>query len=305
MTEDKKKAGDSDRVFLSILAIFVILLAVSIMTDAAAHRTALLSTTGNDIVYSGSFGISVFSLLGILLIALMLFDIVLLLFGSRPVFTKGSYQQKKKGGIAQNIALSILFLFIVIAFLYIYGGDFSSGGGLSRSSRISSLNSTSPLQGINFGTSSLDQAAGPIIIAGVVLTAVLIILTVLTAVRVAEEPERKEMLKTETDELKKGVYEVTTSDDPKNAILEMYRKLCDLLVSSGARNRPEWTAREFESEARSILGLHDSQLTELTLLFEEAKYSTHQMGKEERRKAAEILERVVSSVISGRGEGTD
>jgi hypothetical protein len=81
-----------------------------------------------------------------------------------------------------------------------------------------------------------------------------------------------------------------TSDKTRRAIFNTYIKLLAILEHYGFIRKESETAREFEDAIQKALPQVSSKnLNSLTNLFEEARYSTHRMGKSHRSKAMKNL----------------
>lgn len=85
--------------------------------------------------------------------------------------------------------------------------------------------------------------------------------------------------------------------DYRAVIIECYRAVVSLLEKNGMAQRPSLTAREFESEVSSMLGVFASgHLHELTRVFERARYSDEPISSSEASRAKEILEQMSSEM---------
>ncbi len=72
-------------------------------------------------------------------------------------------------------------------------------------------------------------------------------------------------------------------------ILECYRQMCETLSVKGHNIQPEQTAREFAENLSGKLDLGTDSVKGLTFLFEEARYSDHEIGDEKRGLAVNYL----------------
>jgi len=99
-------------------------------------------------------------------------------------------------------------------------------------------------------------------------------------------------------------------DEIRKAIYKAYERMCAVLTDYGYLSRKEaWTAREFEVAVRDALPwVPDDLLDELTTLFEEARYSDHELSEDyvdrARRCLAgirEALEGVMGKPVGGSG----
>lgn len=84
----------------------------------------------------------------------------------------------------------------------------------------------------------------------------------------------------------------TESGDIREAIKEAYRNMVRILRHSGVRDRTWYTARELEEEAAARMGFRADTVHELTLLYEEAHYSTHPLSSRDADRAISLLGRM-------------
>jgi hypothetical protein len=84
-------------------------------------------------------------------------------------------------------------------------------------------------------------------------------------------------------------------------ILRCYRQMCQMLSEDGFKIRLDETAREFSQNVSGKLKLGSEAVRGLTFLFEEARYSAHQIEDEKRVTALnelDILERALTGADS-------
>ncbi len=96
-------------------------------------------------------------------------------------------------------------------------------------------------------------------------------------------------------------------DEVRQAIYRAYERLCKALADYGYLRRKAWTAREFEEGIHDALPwVPDDLLDELTTLFEEARYSDHELPEgyvERARRALAGIREALEEVIAPRGKG--
>jgi hypothetical protein len=97
-------------------------------------------------------------------------------------------------------------------------------------------------------------------------------------------------------------------DRDADAIIDCYADMCELFQQGGGEARAtlssSLTAREFEALLRSR-GAGESQIHELTLLFEKARYSGLACDARDRRRASEALRALESRYRAGVAPATD
>jgi hypothetical protein len=84
--------------------------------------------------------------------------------------------------------------------------------------------------------------------------------------------------------------------DPRSRIIACYQHLIATVSRLGADVSSDLTARELDRAVRSTLALRGPASTELTQLFEEARYSLHQIADGDVDKAHECLEAVAEEL---------
>ncbi|RAH15662.1 MAG: hypothetical protein CMB56_002275 [Methanobacteriota archaeon] len=85
-------------------------------------------------------------------------------------------------------------------------------------------------------------------------------------------------------------------DEIRESIFHCYEDLCKVLTKHGYLRRDFETVREFEMALRSALPIRDSFLIELDNVFEEARYSRHELNSQDALRAQSALEGVQSEL---------
>ena len=139
----------------------------------------------------------------------------------------------------------------------------------------------------------------------VLISFVLLLGGVRTAYRWTRE-ERSTMnpdaLRRETLEVvQRAARELKITDDYRGTILSCYREMCRVLSLHGFKTELHETASEFSRTVSHKLGLGGESVRGLTLLFEEARYSHHQIDNAKRAEALNQLERLERSLGDGAG----
>ena len=91
--------------------------------------------------------------------------------------------------------------------------------------------------------------------------------------------------------------ELAVGGDYRVAVLRCYRDMVKLLSGKGVRDQDHMTAREFEALASVELGLGEG-LRELTALFEEARYSQHDVAEYQRERASRAFGKVREALMA-------
>jgi len=86
------------------------------------------------------------------------------------------------------------------------------------------------------------------------------------------------------------------ASDPRSRIISCYQHLIATVSKLGAPVSSDLTARELDRAVRSIFALKGPATTNLTQLFEEARYSLHEIRDSDADKAHEYLESVAEEL---------
>jgi hypothetical protein len=90
---------------------------------------------------------------------------------------------------------------------------------------------------------------------------------------------------------------LAAGDSMREVIFQCYESLVHLLLGRGFLRRDFETVREFEMAIRKALPqISDQALSGLDAVFEEARYSRHEMGESHKIQAQDSLSRVVSEI---------
>jgi hypothetical protein len=84
--------------------------------------------------------------------------------------------------------------------------------------------------------------------------------------------------------------------DPRSRIIACYQYMITTVSGLGARISPDQTARELERAIRSTFALKGSATSDLTQLFEEARYSLHEINNDDAINALGYLESIAEEL---------
>ena len=89
---------------------------------------------------------------------------------------------------------------------------------------------------------------------------------------------------------------LAAGDDVREAIYMCYENMCQILMKHGYLRRDFETVREFEMAIRKALPINETSLMALDQVFEEARYSAHEMTERHKAHAQESLRGVMSDI---------
>ncbi|MGA2628489.1 MAG: DUF4129 domain-containing protein [Candidatus Bathyarchaeia archaeon] len=98
--------------------------------------------------------------------------------------------------------------------------------------------------------------------------------------------------------IQKTVMNLRLAGDYRDAILRCYRQMCEVLAEHGFNIALQETAREFSENISHKLELGSDAIKSLTFLFEEARYSDHQIDDSKRAVALSQLESLEQSLAN-------
>ena len=89
--------------------------------------------------------------------------------------------------------------------------------------------------------------------------------------------------------IQRALDDMTSGTDVRSSIMRCYRDMCRLASHHGIADEEHLTPREFERLVGAKLPIADDKLRELILIFEEARYSDHDLSDEMRERALGAL----------------
>ena len=89
---------------------------------------------------------------------------------------------------------------------------------------------------------------------------------------------------------------LAAGDEIREAIFNCYQSLVSVLQKRGFLRRDFETVREFEAAVRRALPIREEALVSLDRVFEEARYSSHELGDSERSRAKAALADVLRAI---------
>jgi hypothetical protein len=96
-----------------------------------------------------------------------------------------------------------------------------------------------------------------------------------------------------------AIRDLETGGDFRTAVLRCYKSMVLLFEARGMRASPAQTAREFEADALRAAGVSREGVDDLTSLFEEARYSAHEIREAQRDAAIASLTAIRKDLEAG------
>lgn len=111
------------------------------------------------------------------------------------------------------------------------------------------------------------------------------------------DSEREKVEDSLSSTLTKAIDELHDGENVRSTIIRCYKEMSNILEKSGAQNKDFKTPREFKDETIQKLPFQEDVISDITYLFEEARYSPHQLGENERDRALEHLKKLKEDLL--------
>lgn len=92
--------------------------------------------------------------------------------------------------------------------------------------------------------------------------------------------------------LNNAITELKEGEDIRSTIVIHYRKMNEILEKKGAKNEKYMTPREYNKKMKNTFPEIEDTISEITFLFEEARYSPHDLTEEDRTEVQKKLKRL-------------
>ena len=102
--------------------------------------------------------------------------------------------------------------------------------------------------------------------------------------------------------LQRTIDALADGSDTRATVIRCYTDMCKVMAKHGVMEEEHLTPREFEKLAREKLPVPDKQIHDLVIIFEEARYSDHQLTQEDSRRASAALEAVRQELMEAQPE---
>ena len=288
-------AKDQKLIFLAAAAVTVIAAGILIanVQDASGQGVKI----GNDVLDQ---------LTSIIIQIMVVFWIALIGYFAYRYFTTkigGRTKGERQAGEGRNM-LPYAFVLLALWLILFVVNPLDGGSGSGETQRIGGdpqTNSTVlPDQPLRDTPLVLPMVAVFIAIASIVV--------VWKFMRQRDAPQVKIADRSGDEEAKAvldaAVRSLYAGEDPRSTIIRTYQQMCLLVQVGKLDEEPYLTPREFADRAVYALGWKRAPLEDLTLLFEEARYSDHVLGEAEKERAIASFERVRDGLGGAPAAGT-
>jgi len=93
-----------------------------------------------------------------------------------------------------------------------------------------------------------------------------------------------------TSTLDKAITEIDEGSDVRSTVINSYHEMTRVLEEKGAENHESMTPREFKEEISKKIPSAENFVSNITFLFEEARYSPHELEEKDREVVIHQLE---------------
>ncbi len=105
-----------------------------------------------------------------------------------------------------------------------------------------------------------------------------------------KESEEETIEDSLTSTLNRAINEIGEGSDVRTTVINSYNEMTRLLEEKGAENDASMTPREFKDEIIKEIPAAENFVSNITFLFEEARYSPHELEEKDRKEVIHQLE---------------
>ena len=120
----------------------------------------------------------------------------------------------------------------------------------------------------------------------------------------SEEESEVELKQDVVGVVQQAITSLRATKEYHDIILQCYQQMCTILSHAGIEPSPSETAREFAEDMSLKLRVGSNAVQGLTFLFEEARYSDHQITEQKRIMALQHLDSLQQALSANVGLGT-
>jgi len=205
-----------------------------------------------------------------------------------------------KGQSLLPYAIILLVLWLIVFFLRPF-----EPGGLLGGQQVGRTGETNTTTLTPDSTSPSTPLVLPAVVIIIALASIVLVWRFLRQNQVAFGTGTERRQEQAMEVLERAVKSLYAGEDPRSTIIRTYQQMCLLVQVGKMEEEPFLTPKDFAERAVKELGWKEGPLVDLTLLFEEARYSDHEMGESEKERAIVSLERLKENLEVGSDGGTD
>jgi len=268
-------------------------MSVGLISFSQEERAPTITPTGAASTYNPLWGSKYLDTMKYVWYAILGAMIIISLFAT------GYAAYKRDFSLLKNLGMMVLSGIVLVGLFYgvlYYVKNNPAGLNLIGGSQ---TNNTTGIQNPNATTGLQEGKGNNVVIYGVaiILLGSAVALILLTFYYLSTMRRRNRMGKIEKEEVseivRRTMEELWTGNDPRSSIIRCYGDMCSLLEKRPAIvDSPALTPREFLDEAEERIPVSKEGLEELTFLFEEARYSPHELSEEMVERAKTALESI-------------
>lgn len=208
-------------------------------------------------------------------------------------------KRERKWSTSMLSILALLMVYVIVSlFLLFQAGPAPGGPTLGTITYTGTTQTTASggtknatgttLSFVPYPDTAYTTALGLLMVASIFVAGMIIVQSLIRAKQEAasfEKDRKEEVVKA----IRESVFELESSLSCREAIIRCYKRFCELLERRGLSIPDHQTAREFREMVARFLRLPEDPLRGLTALFEEARYSSHEMTTQDREEALKHL----------------
>jgi hypothetical protein len=145
------------------------------------------------------------------------------------------------------------------------------------------------------------QGLGKVLLVALIVMFAIVLMTMLYNTATSKEDFLEEVLEA-LEEGERVLYDITLTDDIREAIFKAYRRFLAVMVAYGYTKGEPSTAREFALQVREAIHVDSDALHQFTTMFERARYSDHIMDMGDRDTTLAAFTAIKESVRRTLGE---
>jgi uncharacterized protein DUF4129 len=271
-------------------------------------------TTGGSLLFNSYWLLYLFYLGPIIVLGAMVVIIIMIGMNYRDIaeaigFKMAQGRRARKKGSRGTLVIKLLFWALAIAVLVEYKGSIFNPIQKGNSTIVAEIvgDKTTPPEliqtgGILLAISNLVRNTwfGLAFLGLLVVGGVIVIQSVRVSLRETSDLRLQELQGNQEQGLQ-AIHEAIkmvddSASDPRSRIIACYQHLVSTVSRLGAPVSSDLTARELDRAVRSTFGLKGQATTDLTQLFEEARYSLHEITDDDATEAHGYLESVAAEL---------